>query len=58
MKVAYTESSVYPHFPDWSVIMQMRTPSPHRFLKSTVLVGQNGTALVAEDANEDIAVQL
>lgn len=47
---------------DWSILMQMRTPNPHSLIgpKSTVLISQNGTALVSlvnGDANEDIAPQ-
>lgn len=36
--------------PDWSVLMHMRTPNPHNLMgpKSTVLIDQNGAALVGQ----------
>lgn len=39
-----------PLVPDWSVLMQMRTPSPCSMTwpKNTVLIGQNGAALIRQ----------
>ena len=36
--------------PDWSDLMQMRTPNPHSLIgpKRTVLIGQNGAALIGQ----------
>lgn len=37
-----------PLVPEWSVLMQMRTPNPWNMIgpKSTVLIGQNGSSLI------------
>ena len=49
-----------PHsVPNWSLLLYMRTPNLHSLigLKGTVLIGQNGTTLVSEEADRDLAAQ-
>lgn len=49
-----------PLFPDWSGLMQMRTPNPCGLIspKNTLLIGQDGATLVSKDAGRNIPIQL
>ena len=46
-ELTYIEGSTS-YVPDWSVLMQMRTPNLHSLIgpKSTVLIGRNGVTLI------------
>ena len=53
-----TKTEVSTSGPDWSVLMQIRTPNSHSLIgpKGTALISQNEATLVSEEADGDVAV--